>query len=177
MYIDVKFITQPNIVLVGLDWIGFVTVQIHSYQILFLCGLFPFGLPLKLLKRFCWGRFPHPYKRWFVLLSNQCGTSQSTSLWGLASSLALFPSSNRCGTAPKSTLLWGPASLLAHCLVSTPLRGIARRLAHRPVSGSDTICNVQDSPLANIVLFGLFPFRLLLKSLKHVCWGKVSTPL
>ena len=30
--------------------------------------------------------------------------------------------SNRCGIAPKSTPLCGPASLLAHLLVSTPLR-------------------------------------------------------
>ena len=49
------------------------------------------------------------------------GTSQSTPLWGPTSSLALVPFSNRCGTAPKSTPLRGPASLLAHCLVSTPL--------------------------------------------------------
>ena len=117
---------------------------------------------------------------------------------GLASSLALFSSSNRCGTTPKSTTLWGPASLLAHrlvstpfgeqregwhivrCpqihhplgpasllahrLVSTPLRGTARRLTHRPVSGSDTISNDPDPPLADIVLFGL-----PLKALKRVC--------
>ena len=51
----------------------------------------------------------------------------------------------------------GPTSLLAPRLVSTPLRGTARRLAHRPVSGSDTICNGLDPPLADIVLFG-FPF-------------------
>ena len=56
----------------------------------------------------------------------------------------LFPSSNRCGTAPKSTLLRGPASLLAPRLVSTALRGTTRRLAHRPVSGSDIICNGPD---------------------------------
>ena len=60
--------------------------------------------------------------------------------------------------------LWGPASLLAHSLVSTPLRRTAKRLAHRPVSGSDTICNGPDPPLVDIVLFGLslsgFPLRL-----------------
>ena len=58
----------------------------------------------------------------------------------------------------------GPASLLAHRLVSTLLRGTARRLAHRPVSGSDTICNDPDPPLADIVFFGLslssFPSKL-----------------
>ena len=80
-----------------------------------------------------------------------------------ASSLALFLSSNRCGTATKSTPLRGPTSLLAHRFVSTFLRWTARKLAHRPVSGSDTICNGPDPPLANIVLFGLslsgFPSR------------------
>ena len=86
---------------------------------------------------------------------------------GPASLLALFPSSNQCGTAPKSTPLWGPTSLLAHRLMSTPFgeeRGTARRLTHRPVSGSDTICNDSDPPLVDIVLFGLslsgFPSRL-----------------
>ena len=44
-----------------------------------------------------------------------------------------------------------------------PLRGTARRLAHRPVSGSGTICNGPDPPLADIVLFGL-----PLKALKRV---------
>ena len=82
------------------------------------------------------------------------GTSQSTPIRGPPSSLALFPSSNRCGTAPKSTPLWGPASLLAHCLVSTPLRGIARRLAHRLEPVSDT--NGKDPK------FYLFNLRLLL---------------
>ena len=47
------------------------------------------------------------YKWWFVLLPNQCRRSQSTPLWGPVFSLALFPSSNQCGTAPKSTSLTG----------------------------------------------------------------------
>jgi len=47
-------------------------------------------------------------------------------------------------------------------LTSTPprvylLRRTARRLAHRLVTGSDTICNDPDSPLADIVLFRAFP--------------------
>ena len=83
---------------------------------------------------------------------------------GPAFSLALFPSSNRCGTTPKSTSLWDPASLLAHRLVSTPFWGTGRRRAHRLVSGSDTICNGSDPPRADIVLFGLslsgFPLPL-----------------
>ena len=59
---------------------------------------------------------------------------------------------------PQIHPLWGPASLLAHYLVSTPLRRTTRRLAHRPMSGSDTICNGPNLPLADIVLFELFPF-------------------
>ena len=38
---------------------------------------------------------------------------------GPASSLTLFPSSNRCGTAPKSTLLWGQR-LINGSLFSSP---------------------------------------------------------
>ena len=57
-----------------------------------------------------------------------------------------------------------PFGALAHRLVSTPLRGTTRRLAHRSVSGSDNICNDPDPPLVDIVLFGLslsnFPSRL-----------------
>ena len=75
-------------------------------------------------------RFPHPYKGCFVLLPNQCGVSQST-------------------------LLQSPASLLAHRLLSTPLRGTTSSLAHRSVSGSDTICNCLSPLLADIVLFRL----------------------
>ena len=82
------------------------------------------------------GRFPHPYKGCLVLLPNQCGTSQSTLFRDPPSSLALVPFSNQCGTATKSTPLWGAVSLLAHRLVSTTLRGTARRLTHRPISGS-----------------------------------------
>ena len=44
--------------------------------------------------------------------------------------------SYRCGTTPKSTSLWGPASLLAHLLVSTPLRRTTRRLAQCRTSQS-----------------------------------------
>ena len=57
----------------------------------------------------------------------------------------------------------GPAFLLAHRLVSTPLRGTTSSLAHHPVSGSDSICNGPSPPLVDIVLFRLslssFPLR------------------
>ena len=53
-----------------------------------------------------------------------------------------------------------------------PLRGTARRLAHCPVSGSDTICNDPDPPLADIVLFELFlsgfPSMTLLRKGFHI---------
>ena len=44
-----------------------------------------------------------------------------------------------------------------------PIRETAKRLAHRPVSSSDTICNDPDPQLADIVLFGL-----PLKALKRI---------
>ena len=66
----------------------------------------------------------------------------------------------------------GPASLLAHRLVSNPLRGTTRRLAHRPLSGSDTICNSPNPPLADIVLFRAFP-----QGFKTRLLGKISTPV
>ena len=50
----------------------------------------------------------------FRLLPSRCGISQSTSLRGPTSSLALVPFCNRCGT-PQSTLLRGSVFLLAHC--------------------------------------------------------------
>ena len=50
-----------------------------------------------------------------------------------------------------STSLRGSSSSQAHRLVSTPLRGSISSLAHRPVSGSDTICNSPSPPLENIV--------------------------
>ena len=97
-----------------------------------------------------------------ILLSNQCRTSQSTPLLGPMSSLVLVPFSNRGGTPAKSTPL-GPSPLLAHCLMSTPLLGTARRLTHHSVSGSNTICNSSGPPLTDIVLFELslssFPSR------------------
>ena len=71
----------------------------------------------------------------------------------------------------------GIASLLAHHLMSTPLRGSTSSLAHRPMSGIDTICNGPNPPLTDVVLFGLslsgFPSSIL----KRVCWREVSTPL
>ena len=89
-------------------------------------------------------------------------------LWGQSPRLHLFPSPIDVGPS-QSTLLRGPASLLAHRLVFNLLRGSASSLAHCPVSGSDTICNSSSPLLVYIVLFGLslldFPSRFL----KRVC--------
>ena len=94
--------------------------------------------------------------RWHSFLPPiDVGPPPNPSLLGPASLLAhRHVSTTLRGTAPNPPPL-GSAFLLAHRLVSTTLRGTARRLAYRPVSGSDTICNGPDPPLADIVLFGL----------------------
>ena len=90
------------------------------------------------------------------------------------SSLALFSSSSRCGTAPKSTPLWGPASLLAHHLVSTPLRdteppnprGPASLLTHTsclPPSGNRAL---KSTPLWDPA--SLLAHRLMSTSLRGI---------
>ena len=50
-----------------------------------------------------------------------------------------------------------------------PFRGTARRLTHRPVSGSDTICNDLGPLLADMVFFGLSLSGFPLKALRRVC--------
>ena len=69
----------------------------------------------------------------------------------------------------QTTPLQGPASLLAHRLVSTSLQGTASSLAYRPVSGSDTICNGPSPPLTDIFLFEFslsgFPSRFKMRLL------------
>ena len=92
--------------------------------------------------------FPHPYKWCFVLISNQCGTSQSTP----------FVHSPIDAEPPPNPPPFGPSVLTGTPSRVYPLRGIARRLANRLVSGSDTICNRQD-PQVDIVLLG-FPSRV-----------------
>ena len=92
---------------------------------------------------------------------NQYGTSQSTLLWGQRPRWHSFLPPIDVGPPPNPPLFgaqrsyWHTAFLLAHHLVSIPLRGTTRRLAYRLVSGSDTICNDPDPPLTYIVLFGL----------------------
>ena len=122
-----------------------------------------FGLPLKALKRVYsfhtlinGGLFSSPTK-WDITIHPPSGPSV------LGGTLSFLPSMS---DSPPIHPLWGPASLLAHRIVSTPPPPwkTTRRLAHRPVSDSDTICNGSDPPLADIVLFGLslsgFPSRL-----------------
>ena len=79
---------------------------------------------------------------------NHCGTSQSTPFGAQRPRCHSFLPPIDVGP-PQIHPLWGPASLLAHRLVSTSFRGTARRLAYCPVSGSDTICNGPDPPLAD----------------------------
>ena len=92
-------------------------------------------------------------------------------LRGPASSLALVPFSNRCGT-PQSTPTWDPTSLLAHRLVSTPLRGSASLLTHRPVSKYLKLTPSRCCPL------WAFPFGLPLKVFKtHLVGRGFHTPI
>ncbi|KAG7013676.1 hypothetical protein SDJN02_23843, partial [Cucurbita argyrosperma subsp. argyrosperma] len=69
-----------------------------------------------------------------------------------APSVLAVPSSNRCGTTPKSTP-FGPSVLTGTPPHTYPIRGTARRLTHSPMSGTDTICNGPDPPLADIVAY------------------------
>ena len=100
---------------------------------------------------------PHPYKWYFVLLPSQCGTLQSTPPSGpsvLTGTLSFLQSMWDCHQIHP----FGAQRLTSTPPRVYPLQKTTRRLAHRLVSGSDTICNGSDPPLANIVLFGL-PFR------------------
>ena len=65
--------------------------------------------------------------------------------------------------------LRGPASLLAHRLMSTPLWNSASSLTHRSMFGSDTICNGPSPLLVDIVLFGLYFSDFPTRFLKRVC--------
>ena len=98
--------------------------------------------------------------------------SHKPPLFGASILVNTRPSSNRCGT-PQSTPLRIPVSLLAHCLVSTPLRGLASSLAHYPKPCSDTICNGSNPPLADIVFFGLSLLGFLSRFLKTRLLGRV----
>ena len=88
-------------------------------------------------------------------------------------SLALEPLSNQCGIS-QFTPLWGPTSLLIYRPVSSPLRGSMSSLAHCPVSSSNNICDSPSPspPPADIILFGLFS-----RFLKCVCQGEVFKTL
>ena len=100
------------------------------------CSLwtFPFVFPLKALRRIFSGKVPHPSKWWFVLLSNQCGTSQFTPHRDPHS----FLPSIVVGSPP-SPLHFGASVLTGTPPHVYPLRGTTRKLTYRLVSGSDTI--------------------------------------
>ena len=116
------------------------------------------------------------HTRMLCSLPNRRGISQSTPFGAQRPRWQSFSSLIDVGP-PNPTSLWGPTSLLAHCLLSIPLRSSTSSLAHRIVSGSDTICNIPNSPLADIVLFELFLSGFPSRFLKRVCQEEVSTPL
>ena len=113
-----------------------------------------FPHPCKGLSLLSRERFPHPYKGCFGLLPNQRGI--------LTIHLPLGPSvlANTCSflqsmwTPTKSTP-FGAQRPYWHTSSCLPLWETASSLAHRPVSGSDTICNDPSPPPADIVFFGL----------------------
>ena len=127
--------------------------QLHHQKILSCLG-FPSRLPLKIFKTRLLERGFHTLIRLF--------RSPPQPTWDLT----IHPPLGRSvpvGTRSLLQQMWdlpnppplGPASLLAHRLVSTPLRVSASSLAHCLVSSSNTICNDPSSPLADIVIFGL----------------------
>ena len=83
-------------------------------------------------------------------------------LRGSTSSLTFIPLSNQCGISQShppsgSNVLAGTCSSLQSMwdLIIHPPSSLVSSLAHRLVSGSDTICNNPSPPLVDIVLFGL----------------------
>ncbi|KAG7028243.1 hypothetical protein SDJN02_09424, partial [Cucurbita argyrosperma subsp. argyrosperma] len=80
------------------------------------------------------------------------------------------------GPPPNSPPL-GPASLLAHRLVPTPLWGTTRRLAHRPVSGSDTISRFVRVILAQGHANLPFPFAFGFQKLQQSLKSRLSASL
>ena len=117
----------------------------------------------------------HTLTKGVLFSSNQCGTSQSIPFGAERPRWHSFLSPIDVRHPPNPPHL-GPASLLAHRLMSTPLQGTARRLTRCLVFSSDTICNGPDPQWVDIVLFGVslsnFP-----QDFKTRLLGKVSTPL
>ena len=85
--------------------------------------------------------------------------------------LALIPFFNRYETTTKSTS-FGASVLTGTPPCVYPPWGIARRLTHCPVTGSDIICNDLDPPLADIVLFGLW--RSVIRNMVSEACPKLS---
>ena len=119
----------------------------------------------------------HTLKVWFVLLPNQCGTSQST-LPSKPSILAgtLFSLQSMCGTDPN------PPPFGLNILTGTPphvypLQRTARRLAHivRCLALIPFI-TTQIHHLPILSYFG-FPFRASPQDFKTRLLGESSTPL
>ena len=97
-------------------------------------------------------------------LQSMWGISQSTPFWGPASSLAFVLFSIQCGTPPIHPFR-GLASLLAHCLVSTPFGAQPPRWHIARCLALISFLTSSSPLLADIVLFELllkvFKTRLL----------------
>ena len=130
--------------------------------------VFPFGLLLKVFKTRLMGKGFHTLiKNASFSSPTDVGSHNPPSFGDQHPRWHSFPSPIDVGPPIHSPL--GPTSLLAHRLMSTPLRGSVSSLAHHPMSGSDITCKGPSPPLVDIVLFELslssFPSRFL----KHVC--------
>ena len=115
---------------------------------------FPFELSLKVFKTRLLGRGFHTLIKGIL--------SPPQPMWDLTIHPPLG-SSVLAGTCSLLQSMWdspiyspsGPNVLIGTPPCVHPLLGSASSLAHRPVFGSDTICNGPSPPLADFVLFGL----------------------
>ena len=137
---------------------------------------FLFMLPLKVFKMRMLGRSFHTLIKNALFPSLTDVESHNSSFFGIQhpywnsfpslidagfNNLPLFGASVLVSSRSSLRMMW---DLLIH-----PRRGLASSLAHRPVSGSDTIYNSSSPPLVDIVLFGFFLSGFPSRSLKCVC--------
>ena len=147
-----------------------------------LFGLFHFTLPLKVFKTCLLGRdfhtliknasFSSPTNVGLNVLASTRSSLQS--MWDLTIHPPSWPSilvDTPPGPlqGPAFSLALVPLSNLCAFSQSTPFRGPASSLTHRPVFGSDNICNSPSLPLVDIVLFGFSLSGFSSRFLKRVC--------